>query len=214
LSDNVVVMFQRKHLRPPGGRAKLASRQVLSSGIGMRDRPAGQGRSVALALLCSVAPVLEPCREAPIRGHPPTHEEWNLAVGSQTKEVRFQRWLQPGKWVVGYEPMWTPNAILIRPKPSIFDTLQVGWKDIARLERLEGDGSPWRGMAIGAAIGTAGLVTGVLICIARSEPGFGGGLGCVYIGVLSSVLIPLAAGIGASVTSPKWVPTYCSGDLE
>jgi hypothetical protein len=179
-----------------------------------RERPAAAGKSVALALLCSVAPVLEPCREAPIRGHPPSHEEW-LAVGSQTKEVRFQRWLEPGKWVVGYEPMWTPNAILIRPKPSIFDTLQVGWKDIARLERLEGDGSPWGGMALGAAIGTAGVVTGVLICLAGSEPGRGElseSLGCLYFGVLSSLLIiPLAAGIGASVTSPDWVPTYCGG---
>jgi hypothetical protein len=150
------------------------------------------------------------CEEAPIHG-PPTQEEWNLVVGNKTRTIRIERKLDPDKWIVAYEPHWTPNSLVAHSRPTNFDTLQVDWTEIARLERLEGEQRPWAGMAIGATIGTAGVITGTLICLSRSEPP-DTGLGCMALGLISSAfIIPLSAAIGASVTSPRWIPTFCSG---
>lgn len=118
-----------------------------------------------------------PCELAPIRGRPPTQEEWRSAMREQAKleigygsrtsapqEIRIDLKIEPDReWLRAYNPKWSPEALVVRPKRTASDSLLISWEEIARLDQRQGNASPAPGIIAGGILGVIAAATATKI---------------------------------------------------
>jgi len=164
-------------------------------------------RALAL-LLAGVVPLAgtpagDECSRAPLRGTPPTAEEWSLVAAVSG---RFRVRLHGGDdWIHFGAPEWTA-AGLRAVGGEDWDTGRlvyteshvVPWADIARLDGERGNHAG-RGALLGAAAGAA-VFAGLYAC---DDCGRGWRAGAA---------IPIGMVIGGVIGrwQPLWRPVYCA----
>lgn len=167
-------------------------------------------RRHALALLLSgvvpiaPAPPSDVCSKAPLRGTPPSQQEWSLLAH---ESIRFRaRTLDNDDWINLGDAEWTGGGLRARGGQGwdtgrliYADSLAIHWADIARLDGQRGNHGA-RGALLGGAAGAVAFA-GLYACDDCD-------LGC-----WAATAVPLGMVIGGVIGrwQPIWRPVYCAG---